>query len=72
MKRLTITYGDMTVFDGDVSEFSWTDTAGSVQVVGKIRTAAKSGGNILDALVSASKRQTQNIATEYRQNAEDQ
>ncbi len=71
MKRLTITYGDMTVFDGDVSEFTWTDNPGSVQVVGKVRTP-KAGGNILDALVSASKRQTQNIATEYRQNAEDQ
>lgn len=71
MKRLTITYGNSVIFDQDVSEFTWTDSESAVSVSGKIRPARQAGSGLFDALVSASKRQTQQVASEYR-NAEEQ
>lgn len=73
MKHLSITYDGVCVFDGEVAEFTWTDSANTVTVTGKARpTRGAAGGGIFDAIVSASKRQTQQQATEYRQSAEDE
>ena len=72
MKRLTITYNNAVIFDQDVSEFTWTDSDSAVSVSGKIRPSRQAGSGLFDALVSASKRQTQQVTNEYRNSAEDQ
>lgn len=69
LKRLTITYGDLTLFDGDVAELSWLDSAGGVKVEGKTRQAAK-GGGLFEALgsglASAQKAKTQRVVEEKK------
>lgn len=58
MKQLTIRYGDITVFDGQVDEFRWTDNADEVTVVGRIRRAKPASG-LLDVLTGLSKAKTE-------------
>lgn len=62
MKRLTIIYGDFTVFDSDVSECEIKDGAAGITVVGKLNPAARrqNGGNLsglLNGLAAAAKKQ---------------
>lgn len=35
MKRLVVTYGDMTLFDGEVGEFHWADSESAISATGK-------------------------------------
>ena len=52
MKRLKIEYDGRTLFDADVAECTWVDSAAQVSVTGK---AARSGGNgkaLLSALTA--------------------
>ena len=53
MKHLTIVYGDMTLFDGEVAEFTWTDTGSGVRVEGKVR-----GSGLGELLTGLSKQST--------------
>ena len=39
MKHLVITYGDTELFNGDVAEFSWSETEAEITVRG--RTSAR-------------------------------
>lgn len=56
MKRLTITYGAVTLFDAEVAQLEWTDAEGHVKVEGRVRSPG--GGGILQALTSASRNKT--------------
>ena len=55
MKHLTITVGDMTLFDGDVDEIVFTDSDAGVGVQGKMRRASTGGNALMQLLASATK-----------------
>jgi hypothetical protein len=61
MKHLTITVGDLTLFDGDVDEIVFTDSDAGVSIQGKMRRATTSGGGaaLMQLLSSATKKSTQ-------------
>lgn len=62
-KRLTITYGDVTVHDADVDEFSWTDCDGYVCVTGEVKAVkAAPAAGLLEMLTQASRRKTEAVA----------
>lgn len=56
MKHLRITYGDLTLFDGDVEEINWTENANGVAVTGKTGRPAASGGGLLELLAAGANR----------------
>jgi hypothetical protein len=60
MKHLTITVGDLTLFDGDVDEIVFTDSDAGVSVQGKMRraTTSNSGGALMQLLSAATKQPT--------------
>lgn len=59
MKRLTIAYGDAELFDGEVEEFTWQESATAVVVSGKVkRKTAPASTGLLDMLTSASRQRT--------------
>lgn len=58
MKHLTITVGDMTLFDGEVDEIVFTDSDAGVGVQGKMRRPSSSGGNALMQLLASATKQT--------------
>lgn len=66
MKKLTIIYDDRTLFDGDVAEFNWNETANGVKVEGKIRKSGNGGGaeQIVKMLSGMSKNKTQKMVEE--------
>ena len=61
MKHLTITVGDLTLFDGDVDEIVFTDSDAGVSIQGKMRRATTSGGGgaLMQLLSAATKQATQ-------------
>lgn len=64
MPVLTITYGDLTLFDGDVAGIRFEDTPGhSVTVTGQMAKEKTSGGGglsaVVDMLAQASKAKTE-------------
>jgi hypothetical protein len=63
MKHLTITVGDLPLFDGDVDEITFTDSDAGVSVQGKMRRATTSGGGaaLMQLLSAASKKPTQEV-----------
>lgn len=67
MPVLTITYADLTLFDGEVDGFRWDDVPGqSVTVTGQLakpKAAASGLSAIADMIAAASKAKT----TEKRQ-----
>lgn len=65
MKTLTITYDGITLFDGEVSEMTWTDAANTVRVEGKQR-----GGGLGDLITGLSKQSTQKKIAEKREQYE--
>ena len=69
MKRLTVTYNDITIFDADVDSFKWEDGPDGVTVAGKTKGARASGGGggLLDLLAGARKQQTAAIVEERKQ-----
>lgn len=72
MKRLTIIYNDLTVFDADVDEFQWQDTDTSVSVVGKTKTAGKSSSaGLLDMITQVSRKRTDAVVQEKKLELED-
>jgi hypothetical protein len=54
VKRLRIEYDGAVLFDADVDELTWTDSAGGVAVVGKFKTT-KSQTNVAELLGALSK-----------------
>lgn len=56
-RRLTITYGDLTLYDGEPAEFSWQESSGGIAV-----KAGQKRPGLFDSLgmtaVDASRRQT--------------
>jgi len=69
VKRLTITYDDVTLVDVDVEEFGWQDTDGQVAVTGKwrpVKPSAAAGSGLLDLISSASRQRTQSMADRKR------
>lgn len=58
MKNLTITYGDQTLFSGDVQEITWTDSDTAISITGKIKAAA-GGQGFMDLLAAMAKQQTE-------------
>lgn len=72
MKNLTITYGDITVFDGEVGQFTWDESEDAVTVTGrrsKARTAG--GGGLLDLLAKASRQKTETMRADLVADADD-
>jgi hypothetical protein len=63
MKHLTITVGDLILFDGDVDEIVFTDSDAGVSVQGKMRRATTSGGGaaLMQLLSAASKKPTTEV-----------
>lgn len=57
MPRLTITYADRFIYDGEVEEFTWTEAPGAVQVIG--RTKRSAGNGLLDLLAATRKAKAQ-------------
>jgi hypothetical protein len=55
MKRLTINYGDTTLFDDQVEELTWQDSSEGVQVAAKYKKAP----GLIERLQDASKAQTE-------------
>lgn len=68
MRRLTITYGDTIIFDGDnIDQFQWNETTEGVAVTAKVTApAAKPAGGLLDMLTSARRQQTATIVDQKR------
>ena len=62
MKHLHITYNGAVLFDGEVSEMTWTDTPSGVRVEGKTRS--QTGGGFADLLTGLSKAKTESRRTE--------
>ena len=58
MKHLTITVGDLTLFDGDVDEIVFTDSDAGVGVQGKMRRPGSNSGNALMQLLASATKQT--------------
>lgn len=59
MKHLTICYGDLTLFDGDIEELAFTDNDAGIKVEGRLKRAAPTGlgaKNLIDMLTAASKK----------------
>lgn len=59
-KHLTITVGDLTLFDGEVAEIVFTDSNAGVSVQGKLRrtTTPNAGGALMQLLAGATKQAT--------------
>ena len=67
MKRLTITYGNTVLFDGEVEELGWQDAASQVSVVGKLKSQpVASGGGFLDLLAGARRERTAEAVRERK------
>ena len=65
MRHLTITYNDVTIFDGEVNEFTWSDSDGGIVVKGGVKRVAPAGGGLgglLGAMAGARRQQTENLA----------
>ena len=61
MKHLTITVGDLTLFDGGVDEIVFTDSVAGLSIQGKMRRATTSNGGAapMQLLSSATTKSTQ-------------
>ena len=68
MPHLLIQYKDLTLFDGEVDEFTWADAAGGISVVGKIN-APKPGGNALLELLGGKRREVKPEPVEAEETA---
>lgn len=55
MKHLTITVGNLTLFDGEVDEIVFTDSDAGVGVQGKLRRPGSSGNALMQLLAGATK-----------------
>lgn len=76
MKRLTITYGDQTVFDADIEQYTCEEDSHGIKVAGRIRKQAASSngggglggglGGVLDILAKASKSRTAEYGEQKR------
>lgn len=66
MKRVTITYGEHSLFEADdVEQFAFTETDDGIQVTVKLRKRkplrhSSSGGGLMDLLSAASKAKPRN------------
>ena len=69
MPRLTITYKDQVAFDGEVSEFSWSENANSVTVKARIgdAPAGAAGGGLMSILERAAANQKGKTAARAQQ-----
>lgn len=71
VKRLRIEYAGSVLFDADVDELTWTDSAGGVSVTGKFKSAGGKGvGDLLAGLAGARKQQTLQDVARRRQELE--
>jgi hypothetical protein len=63
MKHLVITVGELTLFDGDVDEITFTDSDAGVSIQGKMRRSTTSGGGaaLMQLLSSATKKTNQEV-----------
>lgn len=76
MKHLKIIYttdqGDQTLFDSEIQELVWSDTANGVKVEGRTRTGKPAGnaGGFLEMLSGLSKAKTEQMVAEKREELE--
>lgn len=73
MKRLTITYDGITLYDADVDELIWSDSQDQVAVTGRRRKPAGAGAlaGLGDVLARASRAKTQAVADKHQEDAAD-
>ena len=75
MKVLRITYGEQTVFDGEVEEYSCVENSGGIKVEGRLRRQPTAGGGggglsgVMNMIASASKARTAEYAAQKRAEA---
>lgn len=69
MKNLTITYGEITLFCGDVDELVWSDSEHQVAVTGRRKKAAAGGAisGIGELLARAGKAKAQAVADAHKE-----
>ena len=75
MPVLTIIYGDLPIFSGEVDSFGWTDVPGqSVTVTGQLAKPKAGGGGglsaVVDMIAQASKAKTAEKRRELAQSAD--
>lgn len=61
MPHLHITYRDLTLFDGEVDEFTMTEAANGISVTGKTK---KASGGLMEQLLAGARRAAQTAPTE--------
>lgn len=74
MKRLTITYDNTVLFDGEVEELAWQDSPAQVSVIGKLKRQSSpaspggggAGGGLMDLLAGVSKARTAEVVKERK------
>ena len=76
MKHLTIIYdagsGPSMLFDADIEELVFTDSANGCKVEGRLtRASGAQGAGLLDILAKASKASTQKTINQKRETASD-
>ncbi len=52
MKQLVINYGDIELFNGDVAEFSWSETESEISVRGRTSARPSLGAALQQAAAS--------------------
>lgn len=68
MKKLTITYGDTQLFDGEVEEFNWSENPNGVKAEGRITAGRPNGGGgFMDMLSGFSRARTEQVADTKRE-----
>ena len=75
MKHLKIIYtteqGDQTLFDSEIQELVWSDTANGVKVEGRTRPGKPANaGGFLEMLSGLSKAKTEQMVAEKREELE--
>jgi hypothetical protein len=75
MKRLTITYDNTVLFDGEIEELGWQDSPIQVSVIGKLKRQSSptasgasggAGGGLMDLLAGVSKSRTAEVVKERK------
>lgn len=59
MKHLKIVCDEKVMFDGDVDEWSFTESDAGVKIEGRLKRAGAGGQSILDLIAAASKQRSE-------------
>lgn len=54
-RNLTVRFGDLTLFDGNIEELVFTNNDQGITVQGRLKKSASASSGLLDLLTSAAK-----------------